>query len=120
LSDDHKPINPEEEARINDAGLSVIGGRVSGNLALSRAIGDFHYNRLDTTPEKQAVTCFPDVSIRKREFQDDFIMLACDGIWDCLTNQECIDKLNQYLNSNGNTLPAALTALFEEICPKTK
>ncbi len=43
MSKDHKPGNAEEEARINAAGHFVSDDRVDGNLALSRAFGDFQY-----------------------------------------------------------------------------
>ena len=43
LSEDHKPDNREEEKRINTANHFVSESRVDGNLALSRAIGDFQY-----------------------------------------------------------------------------
>ena len=43
LSDDHKPDNPGELARIEKAGHHVEDSRVDGNLALSRAFGDFQY-----------------------------------------------------------------------------
>jgi len=41
------------------------------------------------------VTAFPDVTVRARDDDDDFIMLACDGIWDCLTNEQCIDNMRE-------------------------
>lgn len=41
LSDDHKPDNAGELARIEKAGHHVEDSRVDGNLALSRAFGDF-------------------------------------------------------------------------------
>jgi serine/threonine protein phosphatase PrpC len=43
--------------------------------------------RKELSPEKQAVTVVPDVTVRDRTKEDMFIMVACDGIWDCLTNQ---------------------------------
>jgi serine/threonine protein phosphatase PrpC len=54
LSDDHKPDNAEEKERILAAGGEVIEGlgsnvpRVNGQLAVSRAVGDFVYKRCET------------------------------------------------------------------------
>lgn len=45
LSHDHKPDNELEKARIEKAGSRVIRGRVDGNLAVSRAIGDLFFKR---------------------------------------------------------------------------
>lgn len=43
LSFDHKPDNEGEIKRIEAANHSVEDSRVDGNLALSRAFGDFQY-----------------------------------------------------------------------------
>ena len=62
----------------------VSDNRVDGNLALSRALGDFQFKDAEhLSPENQAV---PDITVRERTKDDMFIMVACDGIWDCLTN----------------------------------
>ena len=41
MSEDHKPVNASERKRISRAGGSVALGRVNGELAVSRAIGDY-------------------------------------------------------------------------------
>jgi serine/threonine protein phosphatase PrpC len=43
MSEDHKPENPGELARIQRSGGFVEDSRVNGMLALSRALGDFEY-----------------------------------------------------------------------------
>ncbi|CAO3677847.1 unnamed protein product [Rhizopus microsporus] len=98
LSYDHKPSDPKESERINNAGGFVEFNRVNGNLALSRAIGDFEFKQNnDLPPEKQAVTCHPDVLEHKITDEDEFLVLACDGIWDCMTNQQVVNYIREQL-----------------------
>ncbi len=69
-----------EKARICAAGGYVDFGRVNGNLALSRAIGDFEFKKTpELPPESQVVTAFPDVTIHTISEDDEFLVLACDG-----------------------------------------
>jgi len=92
LSEDHKPMDPKERARIEAAGGFVEFNRVNGNLALSRAMGDFVFKQNETKSQmEQIVTCDPDIEHTIVEAEWDFIILACDGIWDVLSNQEVID-----------------------------
>lgn len=51
LSEDHKPDNEEEIKRIQKACHMVEDSRVDGNLALSRAFGDFQYKDAKVGPE---------------------------------------------------------------------
>lgn len=75
---DYKKI--VEKARIQAAGGFVDFGRVNGNLALSRAIGDFEFKKsADLPPEAQVVTAFPDVNVHEISDDDEFLVLACDG-----------------------------------------
>ena len=83
LSKDHKPTNVYEARRIKNAGGFVEEGRVNGALALSRALGDFEYKRNQKLKAKeQAVTALPDVKTVPITSDTQFIMLACDGVWD--------------------------------------
>lgn len=92
LSHDHKPGNEGETRRIIAAGGWVEFNRVNGNLALSRALGDFVFKKNDKKgPDEQIVTAYPDVQERTLTGDYEFLVLACDGIWDVLTNQEVID-----------------------------
>ncbi|KAF3035490.1 Protein phosphatase 2C 2 [Didymella keratinophila] len=92
LSFDHKPQNEAEKARIQAAGGFVDFGRVNGNLALSRAIGDFEFKKsADLPPEQQIVTAFPDVEIHEINADDEFLVVACDGIWDVQSSQAVIE-----------------------------
>lgn len=69
-----------EKARISAAGGFVDFGRVNGNLALSRAIGDFEFKKsADLAPEQQIVTAFPDVVTHDVSEDDEFLVIACDG-----------------------------------------
>ncbi|KAJ2379654.1 Protein phosphatase 2C 2 [Coemansia sp. RSA 2607] len=89
LSHDHKPTDETEFVRITSGGGFVEFGRVNGNLALSRAIGDFEFKNNSSLPaEKQIVTAYPDVVKHTISSDDEFIVIACDGIWDCMTNQQ--------------------------------
>ncbi len=56
-------------------------------LALSRAMGDFEYKSNPLLkPQDQIVTVFPDILVEKITNESDFIILACDGIWDCMSS----------------------------------
>jgi len=92
LSFDHKPQNEGEKARICAAGGFVDFGRVNGNLALSRAIGDFEFKKsADLPPEQQIVTAYPDVISHDLGEDDEFLVIACDGIWDCQSSQAVVE-----------------------------
>ncbi|EDV39636.1 uncharacterized protein Dana_GF24378 [Drosophila ananassae] len=91
LSLDHKPNNEAESKRIIEGGGWVEFNRVNGNLALSRALGDFVFKRANKKPEDQIVTAYPDVETRKIMEDWEFIVLACDGIWDVMSNTEVLE-----------------------------
>ncbi|KAI7996387.1 putative protein phosphatase 2C 11 [Camellia lanceoleosa] len=82
LSSDHQPDLEGERERIVKAGGFIHAGRVTGSLNLARAIGDMEFKQNKFLPaEKQIVTANPDINTVELCDDDDFMLLACDGIW---------------------------------------
>lgn len=99
LTRDHKPCDPAELARIEACGGYVCDdGRLCGELAVARAIGDYHLPGLKTPPaagdEGPAgpLTALPEVTSHcLAPGTDEFMILACDGLWDVLSSQRAIE-----------------------------
>ncbi|KHN35879.1 Hypothetical protein glysoja_013304 [Glycine soja] len=101
LSDDHKPNRDDEWERIEAAGGRVIqwnGYRVLGVLAVSRSIGD-RYLKPWVIPE-------PEVKCVQRDKSDECLILASDGLWDVMTNEEACEiarkRILLWHKKNGN------------------
>lgn len=106
LSTDHKPGQPEEAQRIAAAGGFVVAQqfgthvihRVNGELSLSRAIGDLRYKKdASRGHADQMVTCVPEVRTYARQSDQEFLVIACDGIWDVLSSQDVVNRVHQHL-----------------------
>ena len=92
MSFDHKPYDEPERERIEKAGGTVQFKRVDGDLAVSRALGDFQFKISEDLPaEQQRVSPEPDIVVHERCAQDEFLLLACDGLWDVMSNIEATD-----------------------------
>ncbi|XP_022650293.1 protein phosphatase 1A-like [Varroa jacobsoni] len=98
---DHKPANPAERDRIQKAGGSVMIQRVNGSLAVSRALGDYEYKaNSERGPCEQLVSPEPEVTALDKSDNDEFAVLACDGVWDVMTNEEVCDFVRHELRTN--------------------
>lgn len=91
LSTDHRPVDELEAKRIITSGGFIAAQRVSGILNVSRAFGDHSM--------KSVVISTPDVHEVVLGDMDDFVILACDGLWDFVDEmaavrlaQECFDR----------------------------
>jgi len=100
LSEDHKPDRPDEKERIEAAGGQVLTNRDcpriynsngQGGLALSRALGDEFYKN----PKELLVPAEPDITRRELHRDDDFLILASDGLWDVYSSEKAVAFVNQ-------------------------
>jgi len=114
LSEDHKPESELEKGRIEAAGGFVnAAGRVNGNLNLSRSLGDLKYKQVHgVSREGQIITAEPDVTVTPIRPTDRFFILACDGIWDVMTNQVACDFVSERLD-RGLPLSTIISEVFE-------
>ena len=111
---DHKPTLTLERNRIRGAGGFVVNGRVDGGLAVSRAFGDFEYKmRTDLSVLQQKVVAEPDISVVERvPDRDDFLLLACDGVWDVMSNVAVLKFVQQRLRRNSRDLKGICSQLI--------
>jgi protein phosphatase 1L len=122
LTRDHKPNDPYEKSRIEALGGEVVWCgetnkrgepilergiyRVNGNLALSRAIGD--------RSERPHVTAEPEiVSATILDGQDEFIILATDGLWDVMDSGDAVGFVLS-LQEEGHDRKKIATLMVEE------
>jgi len=101
LSLDHKPDLPSELKRIHAVGGSVIDKRAGGVLAVSRAIGDWFLH--------PSVIADPFVNKLKLNDQDEFLIMACDGVWDVITDEEAVRLINKALSDGSGAQQCAET-----------
>ncbi|KAK7305422.1 hypothetical protein VNO77_43328 [Canavalia gladiata] len=87
LTSDHRPSREDERDRIETQGgyVDMCRGvwRIQGSLAVSRGIGDRHL--------KQWVIAEPETKVLRIEPQHDLLILASDGLWEKVSNQEAVD-----------------------------
>ncbi|KAF5479377.1 hypothetical protein F2P56_000208 [Juglans regia] len=94
LTNDHRPSREDERLRIQNSGgfVHCRNGvwRVQGSLAVSRAIGDLHL--------KDWVISEPDIKSLRITSDYDFLIMASDGLWDKVNDQEAVDVVSREKN----------------------
>ncbi|KAM7250063.1 hypothetical protein ACFE04_021946 [Oxalis oulophora] len=95
LTKDHRAEREDERKRIENEGgyVEIHRGawRVHGILTVSRSIGDAHL--------KKWVLGEPDTMIIQLTRQMDFLILASDGLWEQVSNQDAVDSVKRILAS---------------------
>lgn len=80
--------------------------RVNGTLAVSRAIGDLDY-------KIYGVLALPEVYDEIAQDDVEFIVLACDGLWDVVSNQEVVEVVRSCVQGTATAdLPCVKACLL--------
>lgn len=107
----------DEKKRVEEAGAMVIRGRVFGDLAVTRSIGDrgfkFTKEEADTKEgdvgyhspvaylndpmhAKPSVIAVPEIEVHTIKPVDEFMVLASDGLFNALSNMEVVTFVHEY------------------------
>jgi len=116
LTADHKPTGAAEHERIVAAGGFVDSeGYLNGVVGVSRALGDWgltspcaatrgEASRLKPGPLSGA----PDVTSTQLTVEDEFLLIACDGLWDVMSSATAVELARQLLRQHND--PGRLAA----------
>jgi serine/threonine protein phosphatase PrpC len=99
-TEDHKPNNPIEQARIESCGGFVSTddpARLDGVIAVSRVIGDFTYKSDENRPPTdQKMLAVPDITTMIIQ-PGDLIVVACDGLFETVESAEVARQISMRL-----------------------
>jgi hypothetical protein len=86
---------------------------------MSRSFGDFCLKQNLALPvEQQAIIAVPEVVVHVRHNRDAFLVIACDGVWDVMSNQEVVDYIGDQLGytAYGGPVGGVSTARAAHAC----
>lgn len=95
LSFDHKPSDDEDRIRELDGNVvshrnptsGLVTDRINGQLAVGRSIGDLYMHPW--------VSADPYLNSLELVDSDEFIIVACDGVWDEISDQAAVDLVRE-------------------------
>jgi protein phosphatase PTC1 len=93
ITKDHKCNDQNEVKRIRDSGGVVFRERVFGTLMLTRSFGDKEM-------KKYGVLATPDIFVKNIEIGDWFVVMASDGVWDVVEENEIFKMAQSGISSN--------------------
>jgi len=117
MSREHSLHLPEEVARVVAAGFEVGGEppRISEELAVARSLGDARYKQVEgLPPAEQPVSCVPEIISTELKDGDEFMVVACDGIFEVMSSQDTIDFVHKGLAAG--TEPSVVLQQLLDAC----
>ncbi|XP_074577029.1 putative protein phosphatase 2C 57 isoform X1 [Curcuma longa] len=102
LSHDHKPDCSSERKRIESLGGHVYDGYLNGQLNVARAIGDWHMDGMKDPDGVGPLIADPEVTRMRITEDDEFLILACDGIWDVFLSENAVNFARRKLQEHND------------------
>ncbi|KAK4748980.1 hypothetical protein SAY87_026429 [Trapa incisa] len=115
MSQDHKPTNPLERRRVEQLGAFVEDGYLNGLLSVTRALGDWDIKSLAKDIASSPLIPNPEVMQLVLTEEDEFLILACDGIWDVMSSQLAVNIVRRGLRKHDNPKQCARDLVKESL-----
>ena len=101
LNKEHQTIIDSERNRIIKSGSIITKCRINGILNLTRAIGDLNFkSNKKLKRHEQSVISLPEITKIEDIEGIDFIIMGCDGIWDCVKRQMVCEFIDKEIREN--------------------
>lgn len=102
MSKDHRPSCVTEKIRIESLGGYVDDGYLNGMLGVTRALGDWHIEGLKEGEKGGPLSAEPELKLATLTKEDEFLIIASDGVWDVFRNQNAVDFVRRRLQEHNN------------------
>ena len=101
LNKEHQTIIESEKQRVLKSGAYITGCRINGMLNLTRAIGDLKFkSNINLKRHEQSVIALPEITKIEDTEGIDFIIMGCDGVWDCVKRQMVCEFVEKEIKEN--------------------
>jgi len=100
LTEEHKASDAIEAKRISDAGGFIIHGRVNGQIIITRSLGDHLM--------KEYIIGDPYTHYEKLTEKDTWLIVACDGLWDVVEDQQAVDFVLEHKDLSASEISKKL------------
>uniref|UniRef100_M1A2R0 Protein phosphatase-2C n=2 Tax=Solanum TaxID=4107 RepID=M1A2R0_SOLTU len=113
MSQDHRPNYPSERRRVEELGGFIDDGYLNGILSVTRALGDWDMK----LPRGSASPLIAEPEFRQIVLteEDEFLIIACDGIWDVLSSQQAVSLVRRGLRRHDDPEQCAKDLVMEAL-----
>ena len=129
-------LHPNEDNIVKCKPTNPDACYVKGRLQPTRALGDLYlkyaeFNGPSATDRTRGrhipapytppyITAEPEVIRRPANTNDQFMVIACDGLWDVMSNQEVVDFVSSYDGQPQDISDALITEALRKAAEENK
>ncbi|CAK8563845.1 unnamed protein product [Lathyrus sativus] len=113
MSQDHRPSYLPERRRVEELGGFIDDGYLNGYLSVTRALGDWDLKF--PLGAASPLIAEPDVQLVTLTEEDEFLIIACDGIWDVISSQVAVSLVRRGLRRHNDPQQSARDLVKEAL-----